>query len=468
MPQNELRSLLTRVGAAHAAAPGRLEGAGAAVELSALMRRSALSAEAGRLVERRCVLLLTQDPLAAALALIELDGRAARVVLVPPGVPDDHLCRIAATAQAQAIAGDAQQIPAALAHLAVARIDPARLAQARETGPGAREPTEWVLLTSGTSGVPKLVVHTLQTLCGAIVAAGALAGPKVWGTFYDLRRYGGLQILLRALVGGGSLVLTHPQEGIDAFVGRVVGAGVTHLTGTPSHWRRALMNPALLGLRPQYARMSGEIADQGIIDRLRAAFAGARVAHAYASTEAGVGFEVDDGLEGFPAQWVGAERDGVVLEVAADTLRIRSGRTGLRYLGEDAGALHDERGFVDTGDVVELRGGRYHFAGRRGGIINVGGLKVHPEEIEAVINRHPRVRMSVVRARKSPITGAVVVADVVPTDAEGAGPAAQTGLEQEILDLCRAGLAGYKVPAVIRLVPRIDVTDSGKITRVDG
>ena len=78
-----------------------------------------------------------------------------------------------------------------------------------------------------------------------------------------------------------------------------------------------------------------------------------------------------------------------------------------------APALADDDGFVDTGDIVERRGERYYFVGRRGGIINVGGLKVHPEEVEAVINRHPQVRMSLVRPKRSPITGAIVVADVV-------------------------------------------------------
>ena len=66
--------------------------------------------------------------------------------------------------------------------------------------------------------------------------------------------------------------------------------------------------------------------------------------------------------------------------------------------------------------MVELRGDRYHFVGRRGGIINIGGLKVHPEEIEAVINRHAEVRMSRARSRKSPITGSIVVADVILAD----------------------------------------------------
>ena len=66
--------------------------------------------------------------------------------------------------------------------------------------------------------------------------------------------------------------------------------------------------------------------------------------------------------------------------------------------------------------MIELRDGRYHFVGRRGGIINIGGLKVHPEEVEAVINRHPGVRMSLVKARKNPITGAIVAADIVLND----------------------------------------------------
>src|SRR5215469_7789308 len=75
-------------------------------------------------------------------------------------------------------------------------------------------------------------------------------------------------------------------------------------------------------------------------------------------------------------------------------------------------------GWVDTGDLVELRGDRYFFMGRRGGIINVGGQKVHPEEVEAVINRHPAVHSSLVKARKSPVMG-VRDSRFMPTRARG-------------------------------------------------
>ena len=59
------------------------------------------------------------------------------------------------------------------------------------------------------------------------------------------------------------------------------------------------------------------------------------------------------------------------------SLCIRSPRTALGYVGAQV-ELRDAEGFVDTGDIVELRGDRYYFVGRKGGIINVGGLKISP------------------------------------------------------------------------------------------
>ena len=58
-------------------------------------------------------------------------------------------------------------------------------------------------------------------------------------------------------------------------------------------------------IAPRYVRLSGEIADQAVLDSLKARFPDAAIGHAYASTEAGVGFEVTDGLEGFPASFIG-------------------------------------------------------------------------------------------------------------------------------------------------------------------
>ena len=109
------------------------------------------------------------------------------------------------------------------------------------------------------------------------------------------------------------------------------------------------------------------------------------------------------------------------MKVVDGALRVRSDRCALRFLGADAPALADEDGFVDTGDIVERRGDRLYFVGRRSGVINVGGAKVHPEEVEAALNAHAAVRASRVFARKSPITGALVFAEVVLRDGRPAG-----------------------------------------------
>jgi acyl-coenzyme A synthetase/AMP-(fatty) acid ligase len=192
------------------------------------------------------------------------------------------------------------------------------------------------------------------------------------------------------------------------------------------------------------------------------------VAHAFASTEAGVAFDVVDGLAGFPASLIGKRDADVEMKVEDGSLRIRSARTAIRYLGSADRALADNDGFVDTGDMLELRRDRYYFVGRSGGIINVGGLKVHPEEVETVINRLPSVRMSLVKAKKSPITGAIVVADVVvqaEADCSGGSPDTKA-LETEILEACRRALAPHKVPAAIRFVPSLDIGASGKLARL--
>jgi acyl-coenzyme A synthetase/AMP-(fatty) acid ligase len=320
--------------------------------------------------------------------------------------------------------------------------------------------TEWVLLSSGTTGAPKMIVHTLASLLAPIDTTQKPRADVVWGTFYDIRRYGGLQIFLRAMAGGGSLVLSDAAEPVADHLTRLAAHGVTHLSGTPSHWRRALMSPQARSIAPRYVRLSGEIADAGILNSLRSFYPQASVGHAFASTEAGVAFEVNDGQAGFPAAMLGRHGE-VEIRVRDQVLQIRSNRTAQRYLDGEQGPLAGEDGFVDTGDVVELRGDRYYFLGRRNGVINVGGLKVYPEEVEAVINRHPAVRMSRVRSRRNPITGAVVSADIVLREAENVSATVST----EVREICLRSLAPHKVPATIRCVPALEVTAAGKMVR---
>jgi acyl-coenzyme A synthetase/AMP-(fatty) acid ligase len=431
------------------------------VALGALDGGTSLGIELAQ-VRGRTVVIYVDRQLSAALAAVELDGVARRIVLCPPDLGVAKLDQVIANAGVDIILSDnpdrlAGQVDVRIAECGLpVRPAPPRPAQAFET--------EWLLFTSGTTGNPKMVVHSLQSLTGPAVAGPANAACPRWSTFYDIRRYGGLQILLRALTGGAPMALSDADEPIGEFLVRLGDFGVTHISGTPSHWRRALMSPAIRGISPGYVRLSGEIADQAVLNQLQSVFAEAKIAHAFASTEAGVAFDVGDGLAGFPAEWIGRADAPVEMRVQDGSLRIRSTRLASSYAGDPTRQLADADGFVDTGDTVALRDGRYHFTGRREGVINVGGLKVHPEEVEAIVNLHPNVRMSRVKARKSPITGAIVVADIVLEDS--ANPSfAKT--RDEILATCRQMLAAHKIPVTLREVAFLEINAAGKLLRAN-
>ena len=270
----------------------------------------------GRLAELagRSVVLATSSQLTAALALIELDGVARRLTILPPDTAADHLGALIARAEADAVVIDDGTPDCAAFDLPIRVACTPAIAPARERAL-PRLPTEWLLLTSGTSGVPKMVAHSHASLTAPIGAGRRLDGVVVWGTFYDIRRYGGLQIFLRAVIGGASLVLSSAGEPIADHLARLGrtwrDASVRHAVALAP---RADVAGKSARIAPRYVRLSGEIADQAILDSLRAAFPEASVGHAYASTEAGVAFEVDDGLAGFPAAFFDHDRDGVETE----------------------------------------------------------------------------------------------------------------------------------------------------------
>jgi acyl-CoA synthetase (AMP-forming)/AMP-acid ligase II len=446
---------------AGAAIDGKFVGRGASVDLKDLTGGS-MFGSARESLRGRSVVIATREQLPTALALVELDGVARRMVLCTPDLTPEQLAGVAATADADAIVLDAPPSAATPASLTPFVLAPRLLPATTQRSGGVQ--TEWILLTSGTTGTPKLVLHTLASLRGELPQAAP--SHMIWSTFYDIRRYGGLQIYLRAVLSRSPLVLSSAGEPTAQFLARAAAAAVTHISGTPSHWRRALMSGDAAILKPDYVRLSGEVADQALLDNLRAVYPNARIAHAFASTEAGLAFDVNDGREGFPQAFIDNPAGGIDLKVVNHTLRIRSRRNAARYLGAVPSVLVSDDGYVDTGDMVELIEGRYYFRGRTGGVINVGGLKVYPEEVEAVLNADPRVRMSLVRARRSPITGALVVADVVLANPNSTAETdAPERVKNDLLDACRRTLASHKIPAILRFVPSLEFTAAGKLVR---
>lgn len=113
-------------------------------------------------------------------------------------------------------------------------------------------------------------------------------------------------------------------------------------------------------------------------------------------------------------------------------------------------------GWFPTGDLAEVDAqGRIFIRGRTKSVINVSGMKVFPEEVEAVISSHPAVRFCRVSGIKHRVFGSIPVAEVV---ASAVAP-------RDLIAWCRGKLSPYKIPARVTLVPDLPLTPSGKIRR---
>ena len=159
-------SLCRAIGNAPASVDRWIWGKDQSLDLTRFRGQSCLGGERDALAGKS-VLDLTVDQIEAAAALIELDGIAARMLACPRGIKSDHLAAVAAEAKIDAIVA-AGTHPSAAA-LAIEKTVSCQFPPApAKAMPAAERETEWLLLTSGTTGAPKIVRHTFRSLTGAI------------------------------------------------------------------------------------------------------------------------------------------------------------------------------------------------------------------------------------------------------------------------------------------------------------
>lgn len=323
----------------------------------------------------------------------------------------------------------------------------------------ALPPGTVVITTSGTGGVPKIVRHTWSSLGRPVRVRPDLSG-SVWLLTYPYHLYAGMQVVLHAWLNRGTLVPLPESREPDAIVSLAARARVTHISGTPSFFRRLLMLPdraRLASLPLAQITLGGERATQPVLDALRTTFPGARVVHLYATTELGRCFAIEDGREGFPAAMLAAPtRDGVSLRIRGDELEVRPAGSHGAVLTADAPA---ESEWIPTGDLVEVRGDRVTFLGRRTDFINVGGNKVNPHRVEEVLRRFENVRDVRVYGRASALVGQLVAADVV---VEGIDVELARARIQRLAD---EQLSEAERPRFLKFVERIELSAAGKTVR---
>jgi acyl-CoA synthetase (AMP-forming)/AMP-acid ligase II len=437
--------------------------------------------------------LVMADPLAAATAHLAALSAGITVVPLNPGAPADelaaeiHALGLSAVVTDGTAAADLDDLAAGGAQILVSGPGGLRLARIRpwpapSVSPG---PAALIMASSGTTGTRKIIPLSEAQLVGtamAVVRHHQLTADDRGYCPLPLFHINGLVVgVLSTLVAGSTLVLDSrfSRSGFWAVAG---DHDVTWLN----------LVPAIIGLLAESAPPPAGVADAirfarsasaplapGTLGRFEGR-CGISVLETYGMTEAasqiaanpldasrrrpgsvglGVGTEiriVDEAGHAVPLRAVGA-------------VEIRGERVASRYWAPTDGGLRERPaqgagGWLSTGDLGRFdEDGFLYLVGRSDDVINRGGEKIYPGDIEAVLLGDPRVTAAVVVGRRHPVVGeepiAFVVADVAP--------AGRAPLAEDLHRRCARGLSPFKAPVHITVAETLPAGPTGKVRRAE-
>ena len=303
----------------------------------------------------------------------------------------------------------------------------------------AREPG-LVLFSSGSTGKSKAALHNFHNLLEKFKAARQRMTTL---TFLLLDHIGGINTLLYTLSNGGTVVATQSRD--PGEVCRLVERHRVQLLPTsPTFLNLLLLSEAykqcdLSSL--QLVTYGTEVMPESTLRRVREALPRVTLQQTYGLSELGIlrSKSKDSG-----SLWVKVGGEGFETKVVDGTLWIRAKSAMLGYL--NAPSPFDAEGWMNTEDVVEVDGEYFRILGRRSEMINVGGNKVSPGEVESVLMQMDNVSDVTVYGQPHPITGRIVVARVNLLEPEDA-----IELTKRVRNFCRDKLAPYKIPVKVEV-----------------
>lgn len=348
--------------------------------------------------------------------------------------------------------------------------------------PASVDPVEDVALlqyTGGTTGVSKGAMLTHYNIySNAVYVAMILpiSEKDVSLAVLPLYHIYGMTATMNAPLYAGSKIVLLPRFHVEEVMETIQKKGVTAFCAVPAMYVAIINNPKVkkFNLGTVRACISGGAALPVAVRKKFMELTGGTLVEGYGLTEASPvthcnppqGGLVKEGSIGIPIPETDAaifdldnpDRILPVGEVGELAVRGPQVMKGYWNRAEETAAVL-RNGWLYTGDIARMdEDGYFYIVDRKKDMINVGGLKVYPREVEEVLFQHPKVKEAAAIGSPDEFRGEVVKAFVVLK--EGA-----TADEKEIIDFCSERLAKYKVPRKVEFVKELPKTLVGKVLR---
>jgi acyl-CoA synthetase (AMP-forming)/AMP-acid ligase II len=310
-----------------------------------------------------------------------------------------------------------------------------------------------VLFSSGSTGKSKAILHDLSLLLNKFKTPRNALRTLV---FLQIDHIGGINTLLYILANGGTAVVPSSRSPAE-ICAAIEAQRVEVLPTSPTFLNLLLLSGAtecrdLSSLK--LITYGTEPMPNSTLAAVGKRFPETRLLQTYGLSEVGI---LRSKSKDSHSLWVKVGGKEFQTKVVDGKLWIKSESAMLGYL--NAPSPFDEDGYLDTGDMVEQQGEWLKILGRQSEIINVGGEKVYPAEVESIILDMPEVDDVVVFGQVNTITGMLVAADIKLIAEESL-----SSFKVKLRQYCSGKLAPYKVPNKITIVH--DYTHNARFKRM--
>jgi len=311
-----------------------------------------------------------------------------------------------------------------------------------------------VLFSSGSTGESKAAVHDLVPLMNKFHVRKKMLRSLAFLLFDHI---GGINTLLYSLSNGGTLVVTEKRDP-DTICSLIERHRVELLPTSPSFLQMLLMTRAHENRDLSSLKMityGTEAMPEHTLKKLHEIFPGVRLKQTYGLSEFGI---MSSESRASDSLWIRVGGEDYKTKIVDGILHVRAQTAMLGYL--NASSPFDAEGWFNTHDRVDVDREWIRILGRETDIINVGGQKVYPAEVESVLLEMDNVKEACVFGRPNPIMGSVVAARLSLVMEE---PLSK--LKKRVRSHCKERLEGFKIPAHVEIAEQIPVSDRFKKMR---